>query len=350
MKILIMAGGGGERFWPLSTKDRPKQLLHLVTGKTMIRETINRVVQLVDINDIYVATNTIQADNIRTELDELPFNNLIIEPAFKDTAAAIAFGSLIIQRNSKSDPTIAVLASDHIIHDVKSFQEMLILASLEANKGFIVTLGVKPIRPETGYGYIELSSNQIGLPTPAIKFMEKPDLTTAINYIKSGNYFWNSGMFIFKHTIMMQELKKYLPNHYSLIQEMKDKIHDFNGLDLTNHAEPFFKRFEKISIDFGIMEKSTIIKCIPTDFGWNDVGGFNSLEEVFDKDEYGNIIKDVKYFYIDSKNNIVISSNKDKTVATIGVSNKIIVDTSHSLLICDKKDSQRIKEILKLIN
>lgn len=350
MKILIMAGGSGERFWPLSTKKRPKQLLSLITNKSMIRETVDRVLNFVKPQDIYVATNEIQSVGIIEQLNDIPSRNIIIEPAFKDTAAAIAYGSMIISRDSEQDEVIAVLASDHLIKDVDTFLNSLKKAEEKALEGFIVTLGIKPNKPETGYGYIQIHDAHLNEPTKALRFMEKPNLETAIQYLEQGNYVWNSGMFIFKYSTIVDELNKYIPNHVVVINEMKTHIKREVGLELSILTKPFFDRFERISIDFAVMEKSQIIQCIPVDFGWNDVGGFNSLEEVFLKDNQDNIVKNAMYVQVDSNNNIIISDKDNRLITSIGMSNMVVVDTNEALLICHKSDTQRIKELLKKIS
>jgi len=350
MKILIMAGGSGERFWPLSTKERPKQLLSLVSNKSMIRETVDRVLNYVEPQDIYVATNEIQSKNIILELNDIPERNIIIEPAFKDTAAAIAYGSMLISRDSNNDEVITVLASDHLIEDLNGFIQSLNKAEAKAKEGYMVTLGIKPNRPETGYGYIQLEDLSLNNPSKAIRFMEKPNLETAKEYLEHGYYVWNSGMFIFKYSTIISELKKYIPNHVDVINDIKKVIETKVGIALSNTTRPFFERFERISIDFAVMEKSQIIQCIPVDFGWNDVGGFNSLEEVFDKDKDNNITKNAKYVQVDSSNNIIISDRESRLITSIGVSNMVIVDTKDALLVCNKDDSQRIKELLKKLS
>jgi mannose-1-phosphate guanylyltransferase len=344
-----MAGGSGERFWPLSTKERPKQLLYLFSKKSMIRETVDRLSSFVTLNDIYVATNEVQSNGIIEELKNIPKSNIIIEPAFKDTAAAIGYGCMIISRDSNKDEVIAVLASDHLIANVDKFIHSLKIAEEKANEGYIVTLGIKPDKPETGYGYIQLNHLNLNTPSKALKFMEKPNLETAISYLEQGNYVWNSGMFIFRNSTLYSELAKYIPNHVTVIDEMKKVIGTKTGLELAHITRIFFERFERISIDFAVMEKSQLIQCIPVDFGWNDVGGFNSLEEVFEKDVNGNVVKNVKYIQVDSNNNIIISDRSSRLITTIGVTNMIIVDTSDALLVCNKDDSQRIKELLKKI-
>jgi mannose-1-phosphate guanylyltransferase len=350
MKILIMAGGSGERFWPLSTKHKPKQLLSLFSNKTLIRETVDRALSIVNFEDIYIATNKIQSKNIISELRDIPEKNIIIEPDFRDTAAAIAYGGLVISRDSKKDEVIAVLASDHLISNNKLFKKNLLNAEEIAKKDFIVTLGVKPDSPKTGFGYIKLDDFKINKATKAIKFTEKPNIETAQKYFDSGNYVWNSGMFVFKYDTMIKELNKFIPNHVFILEEIR-KVMGYNvGIKLSNIAAPFFSQFKKISIDFAIMEKSDLIQCIPVDFGWNDVGDFRSLEYYIKKDRNNNIIKDVRYICMDSTNNIILSDQKNKIISSIGLNNMIVVDTKKALLICKKEESQKIKELVKKIN
>ena len=191
-----------------------------------------------------------------------------------------------------------------------AFIKSLKVAEEKAKEGYIVRLGIKPTKPETGYGYIKLSSLQTYQPIKAIRFIEKPNLKTAISYLESGSYVWNSGIFIFKYSVMLKELETYIPNHIKIINEFKDIVDLKIGLELTEIVRPYFKRFELISIDFAFMEKSNLIMCIPVDFRWNDIGGFNALEEVFEKDGDLNIINNSYYVQIDSSNNIVLSDDK----------------------------------------
>lgn len=348
MKILIMAGGSGERFWPLSTKENPKQLLSLVSKKSMIRETVDRILNLVDSDDIFIATNHIQLEGIKRELPELRDENIIIEPAFRDTAAAIAYGSTYISKYEEN-PTITVLASDHIIDDVTGFTGALKLAEEEANKGFIVTLGIKPTRPETGYGYIKLENSTLNQVVDAKRFLEKPNYETALSYIEEGNYVWNSGMFIFKYNTIINELGKYVPNHIRIIEKIIPFIINSSGIELSINIEVLFNNFERISIDYAVMEKSSLIKCIPVDIGWNDVGGFNSLDGLFSMDKNGNTIKDVKYIYVDSNNNIVLTDKEDSLVTTIGINNTIIVDSRNGILVCDRAKTEKMKVLINLL-
>lgn len=345
-KILVMAGGSGERFWPLSTKKNPKQLLSLVSSKSMIRETVDRILNMVSINDIYIATNIVQLKGILRELPDLPTENIIIEPCFRDTAAAIAYGSSVIAKDN-DNPTIIVLASDHLILNVDGFIKALKVAEQEAKRGYIVTLGIKPTRPETGYGYISLLNNNLGKANKVDKFLEKPNLETATSYFESSRYVWNSGMFIFKYNTMMTEMSKYIPKHFDILNLLKPKILKYSGFELSEQIKDIFLNFERISIDYAIMEKTKFIKCIPVDIGWNDIGGYNSLADVFQKDLHGNVVKDCSYVFIDSQNNIVISDNNDKLVTTIGITDTIIVNSTTGILIVKKTDTNKIKELLK---
>jgi len=348
MKVLIMAGGSGERFWPLSTKENPKQLLSLVSEKSMIRETVERVLGLVNFDDIFIATNAIQAEGMKKHIPELRDENIIIEPSFRDTAAAIAYGSTYISKYEEN-PIIVVLAADHLIEKVDKFLVAIKIAAGEASKGSIVTLGIKPTRPETGYGYIKIESSLENVATKAMRFLEKPNYETALDYLDDGYYMWNSGMFIFTYNTIMSELKKYVPNHIEVIKHMKDEIMEFNGLVLSEKTKPYFNNFERISIDYAVMEKSDLIKCLPVDIGWNDVGGYNSLADLFEKDQSNNIVKNARYVFVDSNNNIIIGESNDKLITTIGVENMIIVDSKNGLLVCNRDNAQRIKELLKLL-
>ncbi len=216
LTFLIMAGGSGERFWPLSTKKKPKQLLKIFSDKSLIRLAYERILPLVDKDKIFIATNEIQVPALKEDLKELDDSRIIIEPAFRDTAAAIAYGSTMISKYY-DNPTVVVLASDHLISNGDEFRRVIKIAEEEANKGSIVTLGIKPTYPETGYGYIEVSDSTLNKPTKSLGFKEKPQYEIAKAYFESKKYLWNSGMFIFKYETIMDALKKYSLNHYETI-------------------------------------------------------------------------------------------------------------------------------------
>lgn len=351
---LIMAGGSGTRFWPLSTEDKPKQFLNLVSEKSMIRETIERTVKLVPFNKIFIATNIKYLENIKKEIPEIPEENIILEPTARDTAACIGYAGLII-RKKYPESLMAVLPSDHLIKKEDEFLENLNKAFKEAEADIIITLGIKPTYPETGYGYIEYKKSNTKKDIYSVKsFREKPNFETAEKYIEKGNFLWNSGMFVWKIDLILNEIKKYMPVHEKVLEEIEEKLNglDLSGIELSQYIEEIFCKFEKISIDFGVMERSKLVSVIPVDIGWNDVGSFKSLEEVFSKDENGNILReDMKntYYELDSEDNIIINK-EEKIIATIGLEHFVVVNTGKALLICHKDKTQEIKRIMDKIN
>lgn len=348
LTFLIMAGGSGERFWPLSTKEKPKQLLKIFSDKSLIRLAYERVLPLVDENRIFIATNEIQVSALKNDLKEVPDSRIIIEPAFRDTASAIAYGSTMISKYYEN-PTVCVLASDHLIANDVEFRNVIKIAENEAEKGNIVTLGIKPSYPETGYGYIEVMDAKRNAPTKSLGFKEKPQYDLAKKYFESGKFLWNSGMFIFKYDIIMEALKKYSPNHYNTIETIKNMFDYNDGINTALLVKNEFMKFEKKSIDFAVMEHAQNISVIPSDFGWNDVGNYLAFEELFDKDENSNVTRNVKCISVDSRNNIIVSEGDNQRVSLLGVSNMIVAITKNDILVCDKSKNQEIKKIIKLL-
>ena len=346
LTFLIMAGGSGERFWPLSTKEKPKQLLKVFSDKSLIRLAYERVLPLADENKIFIATNEIQVKALKEDLTNIPDSRIIIEPAFRDTAAAIAYGSTMISKYY-DNPTVVVLASDHLIADENEFRKVIKIAEEEANKGSIVTLGIKPTYPETGYGYIETNSATLNIPTKSLGFREKPAYDIAKQYFESGKYLWNSGMFVFKYDVIMDALKKHSINHYETIEKIKNMFKENEGVKTSLLVKDEFMNFEKKSIDFAVMEKANNIMVIPSNFGWNDVGNYLAFEELFNKDENNNVKRNVNSITIDSNNNIIVSDGNYQRISLLGVSNMIIAITKDNILVCNKNDNQRIKEIIK---
>ena len=349
LAFLIMAGGSGERFFPLSTKKKPKQLLKVFSDKSLIRLAYERVLPLVDKDQIFIATNEIQLEALKADLTEVNDDRIIIEPAFKNTASAISYGSLMISKYY-DNPTIVVLASDHLIQDEVEFRRIIKIAEAEANRGFIVTLGIAPTYPETGYGYIEVDGIKLGNPTKALAFKEKPNLDTAKVYLDSKRYLWNSGMFIFNNDTLDSELKLHSPNHYQVKYELDKIIKTNEGVKTANLVKDTFLKFENNSIDYALMEKSDKIMVIPSSFGWNDVGGFLAFDELFEKDDNGNVTKNTNVISVDSNNNIIVSDEEHQRVNLLGIHDMIVAVTKDEILICDKKDNQRIKEIVKIVN
>lgn len=356
LTALIMAGGSGERFWPLSTPTRPKQLLSLFSDKSMIRETVDRILPIINVDKIFIATNVLQASEIKKELPDIPEKNIIIEPLFKDTAAAIGYTSLIIEERFKNlgeKIEIIVLASDHLIKEDKKFRDIILKGAKEAHENStIVTLGIKPDKPETGYGYIEVGANENIVLNEIYKvrrFREKPNRETAEQYVASGKYLWNSGMFLFTTETIFKNFEVLMPEHTEIFSEIRKEISKgLIGQELSNSTKKMFDKFEKISIDFGIMEYSKNIKVIPVSIGWNDIGSFTALLEVFQSDETGNIIRDAKVILHEASNNIVVG--KDCTISLLGVKNLIVVKNGDNILISHKDSAQDIKKIVAKYN
>ena len=321
----------------------------------MIRETVDRILPIIKPENIFIATNIIQAKEIEKELSDIPKENIIIEPLFKDTAAAIGYSSLIIENRFKDELKdnekidVVVLASDHLIKKEKEFRDAILKASEEAEKNsVIVTLGIKPHKPETGYGYIEVNDKNIELNSvcKVKRFREKPSYETAESYLNAGNYLWNSGMFIFTTETIFKNFEVLMEEHTEIFNKLREILKtNLTGKELSDKVRPYFESFEKISIDFGIMEYSKNIRVIPVDIDWNDIGSFNAFDEIFPKDETGNIVKGQEIKNLDSKNNIVISD--DLNISLLGIEDLIIVQNKENLLITKKNRTQDIKKILK---
>lgn len=349
LTALIMAGGMGERFWPLSTPEKPKQVLDIFTGQPLIKETVNRVLTLIPIEQVFVATNQIQVETIKRLIPDLPEKNIIIEPMFKDTAAAIGYGTLYIERDFPNS-TIVVLPSDHIIMHVESFTKVIEKAYDEAHHSrSIVTLGIKPTHPETGYGYIEVDKVESNEVTDVLSFREKPNFETASKYLETNRFLWNAGMFIFNINTMMEALNNHANKHYIILQKIKYSMSNLYGLELTNTVKPLFEEFNRISIDFAIMEKYDQIKVIPSDFGWSDVGDFNALKDIYNEVN-SNILLGDFIVTVDASENIIIQKHPNKKTALLGVHGCIVVDTDEGLLVLDRQQTQRIKDVLKLLS
>ena len=350
LSFLIMAGGTGERFWPLSTPEKPKQFLTVFNEKSLIRLTFERILPLTDAQHVFVSTNAIQTQALREAIPELPERNIIIEPSFKDTAAAIGYGSLIIGKYYPNS-TIAVLASDHLIQDEGVFRNTLVQAKqVSEREGAIVTLGVTPTYPETGYGYIHVAANALYAPTQCLGFKEKPDLKTAETYVNDGHYLWNSGMFIFPLEVIKKAFRVHAPKHAAILQDIDGIINANEGIKTSKEVAPFFELFEKTSIDYAIMEKSDRLFAIPVSFGWSDVGSFLAIASLFPSDCFENVVRSASFSSLDSHGNIVVSDDPRTQVALIGVEDCVVAVSKGKVLVCKKTETAAIKKVLSLFH
>lgn len=348
MKItaLIMAGGRGERFWPRSRKNMPKQFLSLTgDGKTMIQLTVERILPMVAMEDIYISTNLDYKALVREQLPNIPEENIICEPVSRNTAPCIGLGAVHIARKAE-DAIMLVLPSDHLVKYNSMFISILQDACAIAEKGNnLVTLGITPDYPETGYGYIKFVPEQrdpaSGRGFAVDSFVEKPSLELAKEYLATEQYLWNSGMFIWKVSSILDNFKQHMPDIYDGLLRIKDTIGTATEDEVLN-AE--FDAFISESIDYGIMEKANDIYVIPGTFGWDDVGSWLAIERINKTNEFGNVIKG-NVVTVNTRNTII--EGTDKLIATVGVEDTIIVDTEDALLVCAKRDAGQIKKVIE---
>lgn len=340
-KVVIMAGGVGERFWPKSRKKLPKQFLSLSGKRSMIQDTVSRLLPLVSIENIYIATGEVYKELVIEQLPDIPIKNIIIEPFAKNTAACIGLAAEHIE-HEYSNSVMVILPSDHVVHDEEKFRDTILAGVEIASKGKnIATIGIVPLRPDVGYGYIKSDFNKSLLRgTKVERFVEKPDRTTAESYLEDGTYLWNSGMFIWTTKTFLDNMKEFMPNHYAILSKISIAIGLPNYSDVLSEQ---YYQLDSISVDYGILEHAKDIYVIHGEFGWDDVGSWNSIERLNPLDECGNVLKgNIKV--IESKNCTFDTSNK--LVAAIGLENLIIVDTEDVLLVCHKDQSNKIKDIL----
>lgn len=339
---LIMAGGKGTRFWPKSTEELPKQFLNLIDERTMIQLTYDRLLKSMPKERIFVVTGKKYKDLVANQLSDLPNRNIIIEPEGRNTAPCILLASLYIKQIYE-DATIAVLPSDHAIKNTEEFCKILNTAANyveNENKKAIVTIGVTPNRPETGYGYIkfEKSADKV---IKVEKFVEKPNLEKAKEYLDSGMYLWNAGMFIFNVNNMLNELEINYSG-YNVLKKLP-------GIDDKNYDEELnsiYPECEAISIDYAVMEKSSNIYVVPGDFGWDDIGTWMSLERYIEKDENANILNGNITAY-GAKNNIVYSG--DKKIILLDAEDIFCIDTDNILVIGKRDSISKVHELRKSI-
>lgn len=330
---IILAGGSGSRLWPLSRELYPKQLLNLYAEKSLLQSTFERLHKFIPAENIISIANTKHQANVKMQLGKLSQNSIILaEPISKNTAPAIALGVKYIIENNNDEETILVVPSDLLIEHNEKFIQTINEAQVFVDKGYIVTFGIKPNYPETGFGYICAENNIVK------SFTEKPDKQTAENYIKQNNYYWNSGIFMFKASVMMKELEKYCPEISSII----------TNINCSDKTIPFteFDKMPSISIDYAVMEKSKNIAMVELKSDWKDLGSWKSIYEVSPKDENNNVFVG---HVLDkgSKNSFVYASSK--LVATIGLEDTVVIETEDAILACKKDKTEEVKQIYETL-
>ena len=338
---IIMAGGIGARFWPRSKKKSPKQLLKIMGEKTMIQETFLRLNGLVPRENIFIVTNEIQKPGIMEQLPEVPIENIIVEPFGRNTAACIGLASIIINKRSPNAVTF-VMPADHIIQDNEKFIATLkTAAQFSYENDALVTIGIQPTKPETGYGYIQIDEDSTKNNVyKVLTFAEKPNYSTAVNFIKSGDFFWNSGMFTWKIDTILNEIKQYMPDLYEGLFQLSDQLDNPDFQNILSHV---YGQLKSVSIDYGIMEKSNKVYLVKGVFSWSDVGSWEAVYDLSEKDQDGNV--KVGTIYTDLALDSYIYS-PEKFTAVIGLDNIIVINTKNALLICKRDKAQDVKNVI----
>ncbi len=340
---LIMAGGGGTRLWPLSRKDRPKQLLPLVEDQTMFRISVERLAPLIPPDRIFIVTGQNQVDQLRADSPNIPDENFIVEPFGQNTGPAVGLALLHIQQR-EPDAMIAILAADHHIADKDKFRCVLQTAAQHALEDTIVTLGISPAFPATGYGYIKRGEQLRTIGEfqiyNAAQFTEKPDLETATEFVLSGLYSWNSGMFICRADFLLDEYARQQDRMYALLQQIKRSIGTDSYAAVLNEAWP---QMPSLSLDYAVMEGATCMAVIPVDMGWSDIGSWATLYGVLKRNGSGNVVRAAQYIGVDTTDSLIVS---ERLVATIGLDNIVIIDTEDALLVCPRDRSQDVRQIV----
>ncbi|MBN1404565.1 MAG: mannose-1-phosphate guanylyltransferase [Opitutales bacterium] len=348
--VVIMAGGKGERFWPQSRQKKPKQLLPIVGDEPLLVQTVNRVRSVVCEANILVITNAENADEVAQLCPMLPAGNVVAEPVGRDTAAAVGLATVLVKmRNAQA--SFAVLPSDHVIHDKDRFCKVLQHAfEVAESTDALITIGIEPIFPSTGYGYIQRGAECMrleGLPVYKVqRFVEKPNLETATKYVASGEYFWNAGMFIWRAEVVAKALEKYVPGLWKGLDAISEKLS--GGAPMNEVLEEHYAGLEKISIDYALMEKADNVMTLPAVFDWDDVGAWPALVRHIPADGQGNVLRGKAIVY-DGKDNIVIGTS-DHLVSVMGLSNCIIVHTDDATMVCPRDRAQDIKSLVREVS
>ena len=344
---LVMAGGGGTRLWPLSRQARPKQMLRLIGDQTMFQMSVRRLQPLLAPDHVYVITGQDQVARLHAQTPEIPLENFIIEPFGRDSGPAAGLGNLVIHER---DPQaiVATLASDHYIGDTARFREMLVAAASLAEEEMFVTLGVEASRPAIQFGYIrrgESLGKRNGFECfRAVDFTEKPNLERATQFVASGLYSWNSGMFIWKTACVLAEFERQQPDIHRLLDQIRAHL---GAEDFTARITPLWEQMPRISVDYAIMEHAPAIAVIPADIQWSDIGSWDMLMHLLECDTAGNVVVGdaPELIQIDSTRTLVASDQR--LIVTIGVDDLVVVETEDVILVCHRDRSQEVREVVR---
>lgn len=337
IKAVILAGGSGSRLWPISRQQLPKQFLRLDGERTMLEATIHRLAPMVQQEDVWVVTSEAHATG--EAFADLEHLNSVLEPCGRNTAPAIALAAALLQDQSGEDPVMVVLPADHIITQVDSFHQCLEKAVEVAEQGQLVTFGIVPDKPETGFGYIQTASTD-GDCLPVKRFVEKPNLETATAMLEEGGYYWNSGMFVWKASVLLKEVETWLPEVWQVLQGMREKWQQQSWQEVVRHE---FEAMPDISIDYGVMERSSRVALVPASIGWSDVGSWDAVYDISEHDGNGNAIHgDV--LALNCQNSLLRSQSR--LIAAAGLEDVIAVETPDAILLVKRGESQQVRDLV----
>ncbi len=348
---LIMAGGIGSRFWPKSRVSQPKQFLSFFENKTLLQTTIDRIRPIIPVERILISTNSDYVAFVKEQIPDLPGENIIGEPVARNTAPCIAFASALIHYRDP-DSTLIVLPSDHYIRNDEAFRKDLqTCVRLAMDGGKLVTIGITPTRPETGYGYIQFNDNtQISDEDynayPVKTFAEKPDVQTALKFLQSGDFLWNSGMFIWNTRVILREIEEHMPVLHHQVELFSQDLKKHNGEVRRDILDSVYHSCFSVSIDYGIMEKSDNVLVLPSHFDWSDLGSWMAIYELLNDEanEEGNILNSERAITVRSQN-CFIQSESSKLITLVGLQGIGVIETEDALLICKLDNSQHVKEV-----
>ena len=346
---VIMAGGGGTRLWPLSRQARPKQMVRLGGERTLFQLAVDRLEGLFLPENTFVVTVADQVSALREQCPEIPLENFLVEPMPRGTASVVGLAAAALRRR---DPqaVMVILGADHFIRDVAYFQQLLINSNELAMAGNLVTLGIRPTYPATGYGYIQRGESLDEYAFPAYhvqRFKEKPDLATARTFMERGDHDWNSGMFIWRVDRIWEEFQRLMPALFDDLLKIEQAWGTPQQAEVVQSIWPGIK---PETIDYGIMERAARVVVVPAaDMGWNDVGSWESLFDVFSPDENGNIVLDAQHIGLNTANSLILSDQTGRLVVTLGVHDLVVVDTEDAVLVCSRQDAQKVRDVVNLL-